>query len=339
MPNAAEYASGSGAVSTTYGDGASNMPVIRKKERDYEGMFEFRKEDINVIIRHLVFGEFRAFLSNLTFIVSLYFYSYASLSSPISDLKPRIAVTLLPGLPAYILFMCIRHTDCINDDDKVRSLLTEYLNVVKRVIKKRDDFDTRVLWLSNTLRLLHNMKQYSGDKPFQIENSPRQNDQCLRNFDLSEYRVVLSNVALWAFNNIVTGLKERIQPLTVPALLEHEAISVPQSDKTGRPRSSSMGGEPDSTQQKLDKLLDELTSVHKTLQYHGVDPEIVMQLFKQLFYFMCASALNNLLLRNELCRWTKGMQIRCRKRDPLFLASLFICPRNEKLKPWISGTI
>lgn len=308
VPNAVEYTSG--PVSTTYGDGASNMPVIRKKERDYEGMFEFRKEDINVIIRHLVIGEFPARLPRSS--RSLHIRT-DSLS--VSDLKPRIAVTLLPGLPAYILFMCIRHTDCINDDDKVRSLLTEYLSAVKRVLKKRDDFDTRVLWLSNTLRLLHNMKQYSGDKPFQIENTPRQNDQCLRNFDLSEYRVVLSNVALWAFNNIVTSLKERIQALTVPALLEHEAISVPQSDKTGRPRSSSMGGEPDSTQQKLDKLLDELTSVHKTLQYHGVDPEIVVQLFKQLFYFMCASALNNLLLRNELCRWTKGMQIRYKERE------------------------
>ncbi|XP_071640301.1 unconventional myosin-Va isoform X3 [Temnothorax longispinosus] len=279
LPNTVEYANGCVAVSSTHGDG-SNMPIIRKKERDYEGMFEFRKEDINLIIRHLVI-----------------------------ELKPRIAVTLLPGLPAYILFMCIRHTDCINDDDKVRSLLTEYLNAVKRVLKKRDDFDCRVLWMSNTLRLLHNMKQYSGDKPFQIENTPRQNEQCLRNFDLSEYRVVLSNVALWIFNNLITNLKERIQALTVPALLEHEAISVP-TDKTGRPRSSSMGGEPDSTQQKLDKLLGELTSVHKTLQYHGVDPEVVVQLFKQLFYFMCASALNNLLLRSELCRWTKGMQIR-----------------------------
>ncbi|XP_072764523.1 unconventional myosin-Va isoform X2 [Anoplolepis gracilipes] len=279
VPNAVEYVNGSAIVSNAHANG-SNMPAIRKKERDYEGMFEFRKEDINVIIRHLVI-----------------------------ELKPRIAVTLLPGLPAYILFMCIRHTDCINDDDKVRSLLSEYLNAVKRVLKKRDDFDSRVLWLSNTLRLLHNMKQYSGDKPFQIENTPRQNEQCLRNFDLSEYRVVLSNVALWIFNNLVTNLKERIQALTVPALLEHEAISVP-TDKAGRPRSSSMGGEPDSTQQKLDKLLDELTSVHKTLQYHGVDPEVVVQLFKQLFYFMCASALNNLLLRNELCRWTKGMQIR-----------------------------
>ncbi|KAL0108471.1 hypothetical protein PUN28_015189 [Cardiocondyla obscurior] len=279
LPNVVEYANGCVGISGTHGDG-SNMPIIRKKERDYEGMFEFKKEDINIVIRHLVI-----------------------------ELRPRIAVTLLPGLPAYILFMCIRHTDCINDDDKVRSLLTEYLNAVKRVLKKRDDFDSRVLWLSNTLRLLHNMKQYSGDKPFQIENTPRQNEQCLRNFDLSEYRVVLSNVAHWIFSNLITNLKERIQALTVPALLEHEAIAVP-SDKSGRVRSASMGGEPDSTQQKLEKLLGELTSVHKTLQYHGVDPEVVVQLFKQLFYFMCASALNNLLLRSELCRWTKGMQIR-----------------------------
>lgn len=28
-------------------------------------------------------------------------------------------MNLLPGLPAYILFMCIRHTDFINDDEKV----------------------------------------------------------------------------------------------------------------------------------------------------------------------------------------------------------------------------
>lgn len=283
LPDAADAGNESTIMSSTghSGENNSNLPAIRKKERDYEGMFEFKKNDINMIIRHLVI-----------------------------DLKPRVAVTLLPGLPAYILFMCIRHTDCINDDEKVRLLLTGYLNTVKRVIKKREDFDSSVLWLSNTLRLLHCMKQYSGDKPFQIKNTPRQNEQCLRNFDLSEYRVVLSNFMLWIFNTIVTHVKERIQALTVPALLEHEAISGVNSNKHGRPRSSSMGEEPESTQQKLNKLLNELTSMYKTLQYHGVDSEIVVQLFKQLFYFMCASALNNLLLRNELCQWTKGMQIR-----------------------------
>lgn len=57
VPNAVECTSSSGAVSAAYGDSAGNIPVVRKKERDYEGMFEFRKEDITVIIRHLVIGE------------------------------------------------------------------------------------------------------------------------------------------------------------------------------------------------------------------------------------------------------------------------------------------
>lgn len=30
----------------------------------------------------------------------------------------------------------------------------------------------------------------------------------------------------------------------------------------------------------------------------------------QLFYFICSNALNNLLLRKDLCNWSKGMQIR-----------------------------
>ncbi|XP_015519328.2 unconventional myosin-Va isoform X1 [Neodiprion lecontei] len=301
VPDSVESTNDSSAVLATNHlstEAGRNMPVIRKKERDYEGLFEFRKEDIGVIIRHLVI-----------------------------ELKPRVAVTLLPGLPAYILFMCIRHTDFVNDDDKVKSLLTAYLNGVKRVIKKREDFEYSVLWLSNTLRLLHNMKQYSGEKPFQIENTPRQNDQCLRNFDLAEYRVILGNVTVWIFNKIVTYLKERIQALTVPALLEHEAISGLSSNNAGRARSSSVGEQPESTQQKLDKLLAELSSVNKALQYHGVDPEIVVQLFKQLFYFMCASALNNLLLRNELCQWTKGMQIRYN------LSHLEQWARDQRLSP------
>lgn len=59
VPNTVEYANGSIVVPGTHGDG-SNMPIIRKKERDYEGMFEFKKEDINVIIRHMVIGKFLA---------------------------------------------------------------------------------------------------------------------------------------------------------------------------------------------------------------------------------------------------------------------------------------
>lgn len=46
-----------------------------------------------------------------------------------------MAAKELPGLPAYILFMCIRHTDYMNDDEKVRSLLTNTINAIKKVVK------------------------------------------------------------------------------------------------------------------------------------------------------------------------------------------------------------
>lgn len=38
-------------------EGGAVLPAIRKKERDFEGMFEFKKEDIELIIRRLVKGE------------------------------------------------------------------------------------------------------------------------------------------------------------------------------------------------------------------------------------------------------------------------------------------
>lgn len=53
----------------------------------------------------------------------------------ITELEPKLAVTLTPGLPAYILFMCVRHADHINDDEKVKSLLTSALNGIKKVVK------------------------------------------------------------------------------------------------------------------------------------------------------------------------------------------------------------
>ncbi|XP_045101361.1 unconventional myosin-Va-like isoform X4 [Portunus trituberculatus] len=263
------------------------LPIIRKKEREYMGMFEYDRREEMQIIRVLVY-----------------------------ELKPRVAVTLLPGLPAYILFMCIRHTDHINDDEKVRSLLNNIVNGVKRVIKKRhEDLDSTVLWLSNVLRLLHNLKQYSGDKAFQAENTVKQNEQSLKNFDLSEYRQVLSDIAVWIYNGVIKLMEEKVQPLIVPSILEHEAIAGLSGNKPGgmRGRTGSVARElesPVEPQKALDLLLKEMTQFYRTLAMFGTDPELITQVFRQIFYFICAGSLNNLLLRKDMCHWSKGMQIR-----------------------------
>lgn len=82
----------------------------------------------------------------------------------IDELKPRLAVTFLPGLPSYVLFMCIRYADMINDDVRVRSLLSLSIQSTKKLIKKKqEDLEYLVLWMTNFCRLIHNLKQYSGD--------------------------------------------------------------------------------------------------------------------------------------------------------------------------------
>jgi myosin V len=55
-------------------------------------------------------------------------------------LKPRLAVTFLPGLPAYVLFMCIRYADLLNDDERVKSLLGSSVQAIKRLIKVNKKF-------------------------------------------------------------------------------------------------------------------------------------------------------------------------------------------------------
>lgn len=53
------------------------------------------------------------------------------------DLKPQAVSATVPCLPAYILYMCIRHADYINNDQKVHSLLTSTINGIKKVLKVR----------------------------------------------------------------------------------------------------------------------------------------------------------------------------------------------------------
>uniref|UniRef100_A0A8C5JTS4 Myosin VA n=1 Tax=Junco hyemalis TaxID=40217 RepID=A0A8C5JTS4_JUNHY len=220
---------------------------IPRKEKDFQGMLEYKKEDEQKLVKNLIL-----------------------------ELKPRgVAVNLIPGLPAYILFMCVRHADYLNDDQKVRSLLTSTINGIKKVLKKRgDDFETVSFWLSNTCRFLHCLKQYSGEEF--AKHSGTQFLEIMVNFS---------------------------------GMLEHETIQGVSGVKpTGlRKRTSSIADEGTYT---LDSIIRQLNSFHSVMCQHGMDPELIKQVVKQMFYIIGAVTLNNLLLRKDMCSWSKGMQIR-----------------------------
>ncbi|XP_055030189.2 unconventional myosin-Va isoform X4 [Misgurnus anguillicaudatus] len=285
---------------------------IPRREKDFQGMLEYKKEDELKLVKNLIL-----------------------------ELKPRgVAVNLIPGLPAYILFMCLRHADYVNDDQKVRSLLTSVINSIKKILKKRgDDFETVSFWLSNTCRFLHCLKQYSGDEQFMKHNTSKQNDHCLSNFDLAEYRQVLSDLAIQIYQQLIKCMENILQPMIVSGMLEHETIQGVSGVKpTGlRKRTSSIADEGTYT---LDSIIRQLNTFHSIMCQHGTDPELIKQVVKQQFYIIGAVTLNNLLLRKDMCSWSKGMQIRynvSQLEEWLRDKNLMVCGAKETLEPLIQA--
>lgn len=78
-----------------------------------------------------------------------------------------------------------------------------------------------------------------------------------------------------------------------------------------RNRSSSLDTDADGpTSYTLQTLIRQLSQFSSIMRDHGLDPEIVGQVIRQLFHNINAITLNNLLLRKDVCSWSTGMQLR-----------------------------
>lgn len=49
------------------------------------------------------------------------------------ELKPRLAAKYIPALPAYILFMCIRYIDFVDDEAHVAGFLSAVTKKIKKL--------------------------------------------------------------------------------------------------------------------------------------------------------------------------------------------------------------
>uniref|UniRef100_A0A3Q3KQ43 Myosin VA n=1 Tax=Mastacembelus armatus TaxID=205130 RepID=A0A3Q3KQ43_9TELE len=293
-----------------------NAPVravnITRKEKDYQGMLEYKKGDESRLLKSLVL-----------------------------ELKPRgVAVNFIPGLPAYIIFMCVRYADSVNDDEGVSTLLNLTITSIKGVIKKRgNDFEVVSFWLANACRLMHCLRQYSGDEVYMIHNTAKQNEHCLTNFELSEYQQVICDLAIQIYRQLIKCMEDILQPIIVGCMLEHETVhGVLGSKPTGlRKRSTSL---PEEGAVTVEVLLQHLGLFHTTMSQHGMDSDLIKQVVKQQFYIICAVTLNHLLLRKDMCSWSKGLQIRYnvwQLEEWLAEKELADCGAKETLEPLIQA--
>uniref|UniRef100_A0A8B9HB09 Myosin VC n=1 Tax=Astyanax mexicanus TaxID=7994 RepID=A0A8B9HB09_ASTMX len=242
-------------------------------------------------------------------------HTYESVCS--AELKPRgVVVNMIPGLAANLLFMCVRHSDYLNDGNKLKSLMHAIITAVKQVITDhQENFEILSFWLSNTYYLLNCFKQYSGEEEFMKHNTPRQNKNCLQNFDLSEHRQILSDLAIRIYHQFINIMEDALFPMIVPAMLEHESLQGISSMKpTGfRKRSNSLleEGRSEGQAYSVSSILQLMNSFHNAMAQQGMELQLQGQAIRQLFYLIGATSLNSILLRKDLCSCRKGMQIRC----------------------------
>uniref|UniRef100_A0A3B4VDC7 Myosin VC n=1 Tax=Seriola dumerili TaxID=41447 RepID=A0A3B4VDC7_SERDU len=259
----------------------TSAPAIPK---DYLGMLEYKREDEPRLVQNIIL-----------------------------ELKPKgVVVNMIPGLPAYILFMCIRHADYLNDEAKLKSLMNAIIGAVKKVIMSHHkDFELLSFWLSNMYQLLNCLKQYSGEEEFMKQNTPRQKKNCLQNFDLSEHRQILSDLAIHIYHQFIMIMEKALTPAIVPGMLEHESLQGISSMKpTGfRKRSNSIYD--DLETYTISSIIQQLSVFHSTMTQHGMEQGLIKQAVKQLFFLVGATTLNNIMLRKDMCSCRKGMQIRC----------------------------
>ncbi|XP_056270474.1 unconventional myosin-Vb [Pseudoliparis swirei] len=231
------------------------------------------------------------------------------LKNLITDLRVDGALSLPPGLAASVLFLCVRQADCSGDQALARSLSSAAVTAMKAALKKHsNDVDMTALWLKNTC-LLHDLL---------TQHSPKQtldSDEVVPlTADLSDLIRALSDLCIQAYQQLLSITEQRLQNIIVPALLESETIPGLSGSAgklgTSRKRAGSDSRTAGAVAPTLAAVLRELGALHTALSRQDLAPTLMAQAFNQLTFLISNSAFNSLLLRKDMCCWSRGMQIR-----------------------------
>uniref|UniRef100_A0A1A9X3S5 Myosin motor domain-containing protein n=1 Tax=Glossina brevipalpis TaxID=37001 RepID=A0A1A9X3S5_9MUSC len=263
----------------------TTLQVSKQKAKTYQGLMKFRSEDLDKIFHRLV-----------------------------GDMTTRVAIGLLPGFPAYIVFMCIRYTDLINADEDVRDLLSTFVKQIKKIHRNPHVTEHRILWLVNSITLLNLLKQYGDVEEYIKFNTEKQNTQQLKNFNLYEYRRVILEIIVKLYEVLVKQIESLLEPNIVPAILDNDEIQRGRQHGLRSRTSFVNSSSPEHAKMSAWKqLITQLEHFYKQFLHFGLDSCYSEQIFHQLMYFLCAVAMNCLMLRGDICMWETAQVLKVMK--------------------------
>jgi myosin-5 len=219
----------------------------------------------------------------------------------------------VPCLEAHVLFMCVRYSDHCSLVDNTTEFIENILTSIQYIYTTfKDDLSMLSYWLANLTRFLHNARQYSGSSLYEnpLESMYRASQTCLTSFDLSEYHHAITDEGVVLYQLIVQLIENILRPMIVPGLIEHQGMpGIANVRPAGWLKALRIVSKPmmNATPGDIER---ELNSVLSILESCYVEPDLIGQIFKQIFYTINAVMMNYLLLRKDLCNWVCGIQMR-----------------------------
>lgn len=164
-------------------------------------------------------------------------------------------------------------------------------------------------------RLLNLLKQYGDVEEYVKFNTEKQNQQQLKNFNLYEYRRVILEIITRLYEALVKQIEGLLEGYIVEAILDNDEIQRGHQNVTGGRlnRAASFDNSSSPEHGKIaawKQLISQLEHFFKQFLHFGLDRCYSEQIFTQLMYFICAVAMNCLMLRGDKCMWETGMIIR-----------------------------
>ncbi|XP_046869824.1 unconventional myosin-Vb-like [Hypomesus transpacificus] len=232
----------------------------------------------------------------------------------ITELRADSALSLPPGLPARVVFLCVRQADHAGDAPRTHALCGAAVAAMKTALKKHSkDADMTALWLKNACLLSDLLTQHCPRRDGQAGSI----DAIPLTSDLSDLRRSLGDLCIQAYQQLIAITESRLQPIIVPAMLETETIPGLSASglkpggsrkRAGSDPRAAAGGGADAP--SMAAVLRALAGLHSALFRQDLPPSLLGQAFHQLTHLLCAATLNSLLLRKDMCCWNRGLQIR-----------------------------
>lgn len=201
-----------------------------------------------------------------------------------------------PWYPSNILFMCLRHADAEQHKDAIEYLVANLIANVKQFTSNvTASMRLLAFWLSNMMHLLDCMRLYSTDE--QPSHDSTLPGGRFKHFELSEYRESISELVHAINNKLYKQVTDRLNPLLDPCVLEYEGVIQSESE---------LGMDTDMRPEKITSILEELWNVLVDLQ---LPVRACDQLLGNVFHYIGSACLNHLLLRRDLCKFLRSVNI------------------------------